>query len=112
MRRVVVGVMSVLLIAMPAYPCGGPGADIVDMPLVPVSRYLAHTLYDDEYEVRYRPELRFLDPFHRAAPDSVARLYEFAYEGGGVPDDVADTLPRHFEREMLAPAVRAVEQGA
>ena len=47
-----------VLAAVPAFPCGGPGADIVDRPLVPVHDYLLHTLYDDEYESRLRPELR------------------------------------------------------
>jgi hypothetical protein len=63
-----------LLVAVPAFPCGGPGADVVDLPLVPATEYLAHTLYDDDYEVELRPELRFLEPFRRLMPDSVVRL--------------------------------------
>ena len=112
MRRLAVAVIGALCVAVPAFPCGGPGADIVDLPLVPVSSYLAHTLYDDDYEVELRLELRFLDPFHRSSPDSVARLYGFAYHGDGYMPDVADTLPRHLERELVAPVVRAVERGA
>jgi hypothetical protein len=111
-RRAIVVSLGALLVAVPAFPCGGPGADIVDQPLVPVSDYLAQTLYDDEYQVKLRPELRFLEPFHRALPDSIAALYSFAYEGDGNtylhPDD---TLPGHFEREAVAPAVRAIERG-
>ena len=113
MRRTVVVALGTLFVAVPAFPCGGPGADIVDRPLVPVRDYLAQTLYDDDYEVRLRPELRFLEPFHRSMPDSIADLYAFAYEGDGYtylhPDD---TLPAHLEREAVAPALRAIERGA
>ena len=40
---------------------------------VPSTITSSHTLYDDDYESRLRPELRFLEPFRRAMPDSVAR---------------------------------------
>ena len=113
MKRSIVVALGMLLAAVPAFPCGGPGADIVDQPLVPVSNYLAQTLYDDEYEVKLRPERRLLEPFHRSKPDSIADLYAFAYEGDGYtslhPDD---TLPAHLEREAVAPALRAIERGA
>jgi len=33
-------VVALALVAVPALPCGGPGADIVDRPLVPVNDYL------------------------------------------------------------------------
>ena len=113
MRRGVLGVVAVLCVAVPAFPCGGPGADIVDLPLVPVSAYLARTLYDDEYEVALRPELKFLEPFHRAAPDSIERLYNFAYRGDGtLLEDLSDTLARRLERERIGPIARAVERGA
>jgi hypothetical protein len=110
--RIGAAVIAALLVSVPAFPCGGPGADVVDLPLIPVSGYLARTLYDDDYQVRFRPELRFLEPYHRAGTDSIARLYAFAYEGGGsAGEDVADTLPGHFERELLAPVYRDVERG-
>ena len=106
------GIVAVALVALPAFPCGGPGADIVDRPLVPVHDYLAHTLYDDEYESHLRLELRFLDPFRRVMADSVEALLAFAYEGDGyLSSSDADTLPRYYERERLGTAVRAIEQG-
>jgi len=105
-------VCAVALVAVPAFPCGGPGADIVDAPLVPVRDYLVHTLYDDEYESHLRLELRFLEPFRRTMPDSLGALFSFAYEGGGyVSETASDTLPRHHEREKLHATIRAVEQG-
>jgi len=111
-KRGAVCVLAALCVAVPAFPCGGPGADIVDLPLVPVSRYLAHTLYDDEYEVELRSELKFLEPFHRASADSIGRLYGFAYHGDGhLPDD-ADTLRSRLERELIGPIARAVQRGA
>ena len=112
MSRFALGAVAVALVALPAFPCGGPGADIVDRPLVPVHDYLVHTLYDGEYESQLRPELRFLEPFRRAMADSVAALLAFAYEGrGSLSAADADTLPRHYEREKLGATVRAVEQG-
>jgi hypothetical protein len=112
-RRAPIVALGALLVAVPAFPCGGPGADIVDQPLLPVTAYLAQTLYDDEFEAKLRPELRFLEPIRRAMPDSIAALYSFSYEGSGFtylhPDD---TLPAHFEREAVAPALRALERGA
>jgi hypothetical protein len=111
-NRFALAAVALALVAIPAFPCGGPGADIVDRPLVPVHDYLLHTLYEDEYESQLRPELRFLEPFRRAMPDSVGTLLAFAYEGNGYlsPADV-DTLPRHYERERLVATVRAIEQG-
>ena len=112
MSRFALGAVAVALVALPAFPCGGPGADIVDRPLVPVHDYLVHTLYEGEYESQLRPELRFLEPFRRAMADSVAALLAFAYEGrGSLSAADADTLPRHYEREKLGTTVRAVEQG-
>ena len=105
MNRFALATVALALVAIPAFPCGGPGADIVDRPLVPVHDYLLHTLYEDEYESQLRPELRFLEPFRRAMPDSVGALLAFAYEGNGhlSPADV-DTLPRHNPRQ---PRVKA-----
>jgi hypothetical protein len=112
MSRFALGVVAVALVALPAFPCGGPGADIVDRPLVPVHDYLVHTLYDDEYESHLRLELRFLEPFRRVMADSVEALLAFAYEGDGyLASSDADTLPRYYERERLGTAVRAIEQG-
>jgi len=111
-NRFVLAAVGLALVAIPAFPCGGPGADIVDRPLVPVHDYLAHTLYDDEYESQLRPELRFLEPFRRAMPDSVGALLAFAYEGKGYLSSAdADTLPWHYERERLATSVREIAQG-
>jgi len=111
-NRFALGVVAVALVAIPAFPCGGPGADIVDRPLVPVYGYLVHTLYEDEYESQLRPEMRFLEPFRRVMADSVAALLAFAYDGEGyLPVAGVDTLPRHYERERLGTAVRAIEQG-
>ena len=45
-------------------------------------------------------------------PDSVGALLAFAYEGDGYLSTAdVDTLPRHYERERLGLAVRAIEQG-
>ena len=112
MNRFALAAVALALAAIPAFPCGGPGADIVDRPLVPVHDYLLHTLYEDEYESQLRPELRFLEPFRRAMPDSVKALLAFAYEGDGYLSGAdVDTLPRHYERERLVATVRAIEQG-
>ena len=112
MNRFAVAGLALALSASPWFPCGGPGADIVDLPLVPVHDYLVHTLYDAEYESQLRPEMRFLEPFRRTMADSVGALLAFAYEGAGYVSAVdVDTLPRHYERERLGAAVRAVEQG-
>jgi hypothetical protein len=111
-NRFALTAVALALVAMPAFPCGGPGADIVDRPLVPVHDYLRRTLYDDEYESQLRPELRFLEPFRRAMPDSVGALLAFAYEGDGYrPAADRDTLPRHYERERLGAMARLIEQG-
>ena len=61
MKRFVLAVVALALVAVPAFPCGGPGADIVDRPLVPVREYLVRTLYDDDYESHLRLDLRFLN---------------------------------------------------
>lgn len=112
MKRFAFAVVAVALVAVPAFPCGGPGADIVDRPLVRVHDYLVRTLYDDEYESHLRTEMRFLEPFRRAMADSVGALLAFAYEGDGYLSDAdADTLPRQYERERLGPAVRAIAEG-
>lgn len=112
MNRVATAVVAMLLVAVPAFPCGGPGADLVDLPLVPAKEYLAHTLYDDDYEVELRPELRFLEPFRRLMPDSVVRLYGFLYEGDGRPAELPDdTVRARVRRELLTPAIRAIERG-
>ena len=112
MNRFALAAAALALVAIPAFPCGGPGADIVDRPLVPVPDYLLHTLYDDDYESQLRPELRFLEPFRRAMPDSVEALLSFAYKGDGYLSAAdVDTLPRHYERERLVATVRAIEQG-
>ena len=112
MNRFILATVGLALVAVPAFPCGGPGADIVDRPLVAVHDYLAHTLYEDEYESRLRSELRFLEPFRRTMPDSVGALVAFAYEGDGYLSTAdVDTLPRHYERERLGLAVRAIELG-
>jgi hypothetical protein len=85
----------------------------VDLPLVPVEEYLSRTLYDDDYEVELRPELRLMEPIHRAMPDSVAQVYGFLYEGDGTPvDPVFDTTGARRAREMEAPMLRAIERGA
>jgi hypothetical protein len=85
----------------------------VDLPLVSVQQYLSRTLYDDEYEVELRPELRLMEPIHRAVPDSVAQVYGFLYEGDGTPlDPVFDTTGARRAREMEAPMLRAMERGA
>jgi hypothetical protein len=111
-NRFALGGVAVALVTLPAFPCGGPGADIVDRPLVPVHDYLVHTLYAAEYESQVRSELRFLEPFRRTMADSVAALLAFAYEGDGDRSAAgADTLPRHYEQERLGVVVRAVEQG-
>lgn len=112
-RRTIALALVMLLMAAPVFPCGGPGADVVDAPLVPVRDYLAQVLYDDDFEVRLRPELRFLEPYHRAMPDSIAGLYAAAYEGGGhSPDSPPDTAELRVEREMLEPAYDATARGA
>ncbi|HEX5074358.1 MAG TPA: hypothetical protein VFW03_14170 [Gemmatimonadaceae bacterium] len=112
MSRFALGAVAVALVTIPAFPCGGPGADIVDRPLVPVHDYLARTLYDDEYESHLRLDLRFLEPFRRVMPDSVGALVAFAYEDNDhLPAADADTLPRHYEQERLATTLRAVEHG-
>jgi hypothetical protein len=112
-KRTLIAALAVALVAVPAFPCGGPGADIVDLPLVPTSEYLAHTLYDDDYEVRLRPELRLLEPFHAAMPDSVALVYEFLYESDGFPPDPAfDTTGARRAAEIQVPMLRAIERGA
>jgi len=112
MNRFVLATVGLALVAVPAFPCGGPGADIVDRPLVAVHDYLARTVYEDDYESRLRSELRFLEPFRRTMPDSVGALVAFAYEGDGYLSTAdVDTLPRHYERERLGLAVRAIEQG-
>jgi hypothetical protein len=112
-RHSFVVVASALLVAVPAFPCGGPGSDIVDRPLVPVESYLNTTLHDDEYQVRLRDELRFLEPFRAEMPDSVGRLYTFAYETGGylaeMPDD---SVRRRVESDALAPSIAAIARGA
>ena len=81
MNRFALGVVAVALVTIPAFPCGGPGADIVDRPLVPVYGYLVHTLYEDEYESQLRPEMRFLEPFRRVMADSVAAHPERVWSG-------------------------------
>lgn len=111
-RRAAVIALGTVLVAVPAYPCGGPGADLVGLPLIPVQRFLARTLYEDDYEVRLRSELRFLDPFHRAQADSVALLYRFAYEGAGFTDaTVDDSIRQRIDREWLRETRAALSRG-
>jgi len=112
-QRLAVIALGMALAAVPAYPCGGPGADLVGLPLVPVQRFLARTLYEDEYEVRLRSELRFLDPFHRAHPDSIGSVYRFAYEGEGYGEGaVDDTVRQRIDRESLRETRAAIARGA
>ena len=112
MKRFVLAVVALALVAVPAFPCGGPGADIVDRPLVPVHDYLVRTLYDDDYESHLRLELRFLEPFRRAMPDSVRGLLAFAYDSDRYPSATdIDTLSGRYEREKLGDALHAIEQG-
>ena len=112
MKRFALAVVALALVAVPALPCGGPGADIVDRPLVPVHDYLVRTLYDDDYESHLRLELRFLEPFLRVMPDSVRALVAFAYDSNGYPSATdIDTLSRQYEREKLGAALHAIEQG-
>jgi len=111
-KRFALAVVALALVAVPALPCGGPGADIVDRPLVPVHDYLVRTLYDDDYESHLRLELRFLEPFLRVMPDSVRALVAFAYDSNGYPSATdIDTLSRQYEREKLGAALHAIEQG-
>ena len=112
MKRFVLAVVALALVAVPAFPCGGPGADIVDRPLVPVHDYLVRTLYDDDYESHLRLELRFLEPFRRVMPDSVRALLAFAYDNDRYASATdIDTLSGHYERVKLGAALHAIEQG-
>jgi hypothetical protein len=111
-RRWALAGLTMLLVAAPAFPCGGPGAAIVDRPLVPLHEFLSRALTEDDYEARLRPELRFLEPFHAVMPDSVARLYAFAYESGYAPEPPDDSVVRRFESEHLGPAKDAIARGA
>jgi hypothetical protein len=104
-----------LLVATPVFPCGGPGADIVDRPIVPVHDYRSRLLHDDDYEVTLRQELRFLEPFNVAMPDSVAAVYTWAYTTGVgqyVFEQPPDSVLRAHEDELLAPARQALARGA
>src|SRR5690349_9953678 len=108
-------VLSALLVATPVFACGGPSADVIDRPLVPVDRYLDRVINEDEYEATLRPELRFLEPLRLAMPDSVADVYDWSYETGAhlyspyMPDD---TVRARYERELLGPVYSAIERGA
>jgi hypothetical protein len=114
-RRTIVGAIAMLMVATPVFPCGGPGAEIVDRPIVRVPEYLSRLLHDDEYESTLRQELRFLEPFNLAMPDSVAAVYEWTYSTGigqyafGEPSDSA---LRANEVELMAPAIQALTRGA
>jgi len=112
-RRSLVAACATALLAAPVFPCGGPGADVVDLPLVPTTTYLVHTLYDDEYEVELRPELRLLEPLHAVMPDSVGRVYEFLYESGGyAPDPAFDSVGARRVAEMRETMWGAMQRGA
>ena len=106
--------LAMLLVAAPAFPCGGPGADIVDRPLVPASRYLTRLVYDDDFETALRLELRFLEPFRVVMPDSVADVYDWSYSTGAhryspyVPDD---TVRLRHDRELLGPVRDGLARG-
>ena len=104
-----------LMVATPVFPCGGPGADIVDRPLVPVPDYLVRVLHDGEYEMTLRQEMRFLEPFNIAMPDSVAAVYEWAYTTGVgqyIIAEPSDSALRANEVRLLAPASQALARGA
>ena len=114
-RRTIVGATAMLMIATPVFPCGGPGADIVDRPIIPVPDYLSRLLHDDDYEVTLRQELRFLEPFHVAMPDSVAAVYEWTYTTGAGQyafEEPSDSILRAHEIALLTPANQALARGA
>ena len=114
-RRTVLGAAVLLMVATPVFPCGGPGAAIVDRPIVPVYEYLTRLLHDDEYEATLRQELRFLEPFHVAIPDSVATVYEWMYTSGAGKytfEEPTDSALRANEAALLAPANQALARGA
>ena len=56
-RRWLTVPIAMVLVAAPAFPCGGSGADIGDRPLVSATRYLSRLVDDDEYETALRLEL-------------------------------------------------------
>jgi hypothetical protein len=115
-RRTIVGAVAMLMIATPIFPCGGPGADIVDRPIVPVHDYLGRLVHgDDEYEMTLRQELRFLEPFNVAMPDSVAAVYEWTYMTGVgryTFEEPSDSVLRANEVKLLTPANEALARGA
>ena len=106
--------LGLMLVAAPAFPCGGSGADIVDRPLVSANRYLSRLVHDDEYEMALRLELRFLEPFRVTMPDSVANVYDWSYFTGAnlyssyVPDD---TVRLRYDRELLGPVRDRLARG-
>ena len=112
-RHAAVVALGMTLVAVPAYPCGGPGAAVVDRPLIPVRHFLSRTLYNEEFESELRAELRFLEPFRLTSADSIADLYAFAYEGGGYdPAAVDDTTRQRIDSEMLRDTRAAIRRGA
>ena len=114
-RRTIVGAIAMSMVATPVFPCGGPGADIVDRPIVPVHDYLSRLLHDDDYEVTLRQELRFLEPFNVAMPDSVAAVYEWTYTTGVgryTFEEPTDSALRANEVRLLAAANQALARGA
>ena len=48
--------LGMTLVAVPAHPCGGPGAAVVDRPLLPVRHFLIRTLYNEEFETDFETD--------------------------------------------------------
>lgn len=114
-RRTIVGAIAMLMVATPVFPCGGPGAEIVDRPIVQVHEYLSRLVHDDDYESILRQELRFLESFNVAMPDSVAAVYEWSYSTGVGQyrfEEPTDSALRANEIKLIEPAIQALARGA
>ncbi|HUQ84418.1 MAG TPA: hypothetical protein VM076_24910 [Gemmatimonadaceae bacterium] len=114
MRRRVVLPLALVLVSVPAYPCGGPGADIIDRPLVPVETFLNRIYCEDEFEHVTREQFRMLDPLRRQMADSVADVYGWAYVAGAnsySPYEAPDSVITRHDRELLGPVRAAIARG-